>query len=92
MKYLENCKYCHFFQVNKCILHKNWFIQAFSTLLCSWKMRTIDGISDNKDYLVIIASRLSSHKALAIAIVSLIISSIMLLIKAIEMLHKMKNS
>ncbi len=79
------CKFCHFFQNNSCILHCGTFKRWLSSLFCSYRIPTIAGITDNRDYLSLAMNRLASQRALWIAILSLLISLMILFLKVLEM-------
>lgn len=78
---------CHFKISGKCVLHK--YNPCF---LCSHKIYKIDGITEMKDYVNIVSSKQAANKAYRIAILSLLISVCLLIIKIIEMIISNKNA
>src|SRR4051812_4629281 len=81
---LSECNSCHFFQAQDCVAGKTKRRQQFSRLGCSHKIRSYPGVTENRDYLSILAIRHSNRVGWTISVLSLAIAALTLFIRVLE--------
>jgi hypothetical protein len=82
---LSACKVCHFYQEQKCILGANRPSRFISGVLCRFRVPSVRGMTECKDYVHLAALRNANRLTWTITVLSLVVAILTLLVRYEEL-------
>jgi hypothetical protein len=82
---MSGCRKCHFFQEQKCVVGVNQPRRFLSRLVCRFRVPSVQGMTDCKDYVYLAMLRNANRATWTIALLSLVVAILVLLIRYEEL-------